>query len=132
MTDIEEVLARVHELDQAATVGPWEFQYRGPQDQNGDYGASLLFGGTGEGLARGLPDPDGELIIEYRTLAPRMAKALQAVLAIHEPVDALHYGPKNSRKVQVCIGCGADDGNWNQWPCPTVRAVQEALRDDHV
>ena len=50
-------------------------------------------------------------------------RRIDAALALHAPVDALHYGPKNTHKVQVCTGCGQDDGNWNQWPCATVRAL---------
>jgi hypothetical protein len=53
--------------------------------------------------------------------------AIRAALAVHEPVDALMYGSKNAHKVQVCSGCGQDDGNWNRYPCPTVTAINAAL-----
>lgn len=49
--------------------------------------------------------------------------AIERVRAVHEPVDAMHYGSRTSRLVQVCMGCGQDDGNWQQWPCPTIRAI---------
>jgi len=54
-------------------------------------------------------------------------EAINRVLAIHEPADAAMYGGKNVYKVQVCTGCGQDDGNWNKWPCPTVEAIQKAV-----
>lgn len=54
-------------------------------------------------------------------------EAINSVLAIHKPADAAMYGGKNVYKVQVCTGCGQDDGNWNKWPCPTVEAIQKAV-----
>ena len=56
-----------------------------------------------------------------------LVEALRAVVDKHEPADAAMYGGKNVYKVQVCTGCGQDDGNWNQWPCPTVEAIQKAV-----
>ena len=53
--------------------------------------------------------------------------ALDAVLAVHQPVDAAMYAGIEPRKVQVCTGCGQDDGNWQRWPCPTVSAINSAL-----
>lgn len=50
--------------------------------------------------------------------------ARDAVLAIHQPVDALNLGARNAHKMQVCSGCGQDDGNWNVYPCATVRAIR--------
>ena len=32
-----------------------------------------------------------------------------------------------NRIQRVCTGCGQDDGNWAIYPCPTVRAITEAL-----
>lgn len=53
--------------------------------------------------------------------------ALDAGLAVHQPVDALMYSGPHQRLVKVCTGCGTDDGNWQRWPCPTVSAVNTAL-----
>jgi len=89
----------------------------------------------------GLPDAEGaaELIEETaKQSAQRLAQlkddnhslvaALRAVEAVHEPVDALMYtGKSQHHKVQVCTGCGQDDGNWQKWPCPSIRAIREAL-----
>lgn len=62
------------------------------------------------------PDPDSLLA------------AIYAVLNLHQPVDALMYGGRSqAHKVQVCTGCGQDDGNWNRYPCPTVAAINNAL-----
>jgi len=64
------------------------------------------------------------LIAKSRSI---LEEAIKDVLTIHKPIDAAMYGPRNIHKVQVCTGCGQDDGNWNKWPCPTIRAIQEAL-----
>jgi hypothetical protein len=49
--------------------------------------------------------------------------AMDRVRAIHEPVDAVNYHGGTPRRVQVCSGCGTDDGNWQHYPCPTIRAL---------
>lgn len=46
-----------------------------------------------------------------------------AVLEVHQPVDAVRYVGRKQRLTRVCSGCGTDDGNWQVWPCPTVRAI---------
>jgi hypothetical protein len=70
---------------------------------------------------------DAEFIAAARNRLPGILAALDAVLALHKPVDALMYGAKNAHKVQVCTGCGQDDGNWNRWPCPTVAAITDTM-----
>ncbi len=51
-------------------------------------------------------------------------RRIDAALELHSPIDALDRGRKNAHKVQVCKGCGQDDGNWNRWPCATVTALR--------
>lgn len=60
------------------------------------------------------------------TLAELMEarEALARVRDVHEPVDALMFSGPHQRMVKVCTGCGTDDGNWQRWPCPTVRAME--------
>lgn len=55
--------------------------------------------------------------------------ALDAGLAVHQPIDALMYSGPQQRMVKVCTGCGTDDGDWQRWPCPTVRAINTACGD---
>lgn len=52
--------------------------------------------------------------------------AIEAVTAVHQPHDAVMYSGSQQYKVQVCAGCGTDDGNWNRYPCPTIRAMETA------
>ncbi len=53
--------------------------------------------------------------------------AVRAVVDVHEPIDAVQYAGARQIPRRVCTGCGTDDGNWQLWPCPTVRAITSAL-----
>ena len=54
--------------------------------------------------------------------ARKASAALDRVRAIHEPIEALNV--RYGHKQKVCTGCGTDDGNWQVWPCPTIRAIE--------
>ncbi|MFC8531870.1 hypothetical protein [Nocardia sp. NPDC057227] len=65
---------------------------------------------------------------ELLVLRPRVAELetqLARVRETHQPVDALNirHHP-NGRLTRVCSGCGTDDGNWQIYPCPTIRALE--------
>lgn len=119
MTTLKEIRDRLN----AATPGPWEATANGrvlgpprPQHANErDIADTALQGGDAEFIAHAPEDMSCLL------------DALEAVQAVHEPIDAVMYSGEQAHKVQVCTGCGQDDGNWQQYPCPTVRAVAEAL-----
>lgn len=49
--------------------------------------------------------------------------AIDRVLDIHQPLDAVNYHGGGQRMTRVCTGCGTDNGNWQVYPCPTVRAL---------
>lgn len=57
-------------------------------------------------------------------MAARSGLVALAVREIHQPIEALNV--RYGQKQQVCTGCGADDGNWQIYPCPTIRAVERA------
>ena len=72
----------------------------------------------------------GKTLTDQATEGPWVTQALdalEAVLKIHAPIDALNMRYRGGRVQQVCTGCGTDDGNWNHWPCPTVRAITDAI-----
>lgn len=50
--------------------------------------------------------------------------ALRRVREVHQPIDAVHYAGPRQTMMQVCAGCGTDAGNWQRWPCPTIRAIE--------
>ncbi len=54
----------------------------------------------------------------------RLKRQREAALAIHQPIEAVNYGYSPQRLTRVCSGCGTDAGNWQIWPCPTVRALE--------
>lgn len=54
----------------------------------------------------------------------RSGRVALAVREIHQPIEALNV--RYGQKQQVCTGCGTDDGNWQLYPCPTIRAVARA------
>ena len=76
----------------------------------------------------GFSDAHAEFIANARTDLPRLLAAVRAVEAVHELIDALNV--RINRTQKVCTGCGTDDGNWQVWPCPTIRAITEALEGD--
>ena len=63
---------------------------------------------------------------------PHALAALEAVLAIHRPLPATMKASARAGRqaAHVCTGCGTDAGKWEQWPCPTVRAIESALRGE--
>lgn len=48
-------------------------------------------------------------------------RAITRVREVHASIEAVHE--PTGRHRQVCAGCGTDAGNWQIWPCPTVRAL---------
>lgn len=57
--------------------------------------------------------------------ADALVAAVERVQALHTPINAADYGVRNRGAItQVCTGCGQDDGNWQYWPCPTIRALE--------
>lgn len=67
---IAETIARVRELDAAATKGPWHAGSKGHVYALG-YTLVTLAGGPGRSLA--VPPPDALLIAYYRDAAPQLA-----------------------------------------------------------
>lgn len=75
-----------------------------------------------------VPEITGPLnLIGTAANVPMLTKALRAVLALHQPIDALMNPGRHERVVKVCTGCGTDGGNYQRHPCPTVRAIAAAL-----
>lgn len=62
----------------ATRPGSWDFQTWGEQNQNGDYGESILYDGDGETMVYGIPDAEGDLIVAMRNTLPALLDALDA------------------------------------------------------
>ena len=52
--------------------------------------------------------------------------AIERVREVHAPMEALEVRRNQIR--QVCTGCGTDDGSWQPYPCPTIRAIDKERR----
>ncbi len=101
----------------AATEGPWHGYGLDPN------GAYFVHGGT-EAVGYFAADPivtegaieeDAEFIAHARTDLPRALAALRAVLGLHKPFHV--HG-----RLGTCGHCGSPS-----YPCPTVRAISDAL-----
>lgn len=135
MTDIQAWLDRGCTIADQATEGPWE-AYEDSDVQYAGYppiAENLVYAGAVEtpiiDWGNGSTKADSEFIADARTRLPQALNALQAVLEAHAPIDALNTQYTNGRIPHVCTGCGQDDGRWNYWPCPTVRAIQNAIKE---
>ena len=135
MTDIQAWLDRGCTIADQATEGPWE-AYEDSDVQYAGYppiAENLVYAGAVEtpiiDWGNGSTKADAEFIADARTRLPQALNALQAVLEAHAPIDALNTQYTNGRIPHVCTGCGQDDGRWNYWPCPTVRAIQNAIKE---
>lgn len=117
MSALEEIRDRA----EAATEGPWWTPSRMEPAE--------VFSGTGVGsdvcVATESTKADAEFIAHARTDVPRLLAALDAVTEVHTPfVWDFGFGP-----VASCMGCanqGASEAA-AEYPCPTVRAITEAL-----
>lgn len=132
-------LDQVRERWAAATPGPWFREYSDvitndpdPRDTEEGYDDPRSLR-----IVQGAPhlnkrDPQGinnaTAIANAPTDVGMLLGAVDAVLKLHTPIDAAMFTGRNGvHKVQVCTGCGTDDGNWQRFPCPTVRAITAAL-----
>lgn len=58
-------------------------------------------------------------------IATALVAAVERVQELHTPINAANYSVRNRGAItQVCTGCGQDDGNWQYWPGPTIRALE--------
>lgn len=85
----------------------------------------MSYGNVADGiiarLEQNLEDAKAQIAHDARR-ARTAENVLEAVREVHQPLDALHTNTGRVR--QVCTGCGTDDGNWQVWPCPTIRAIE--------
>jgi hypothetical protein len=126
-------------LREAATPGPW-MQHPADsayvigevvEDEEGpaDYLDVADAGGRPPGYP-GSAVADAALIVAAVNALPHLTAAIRGVLAVHGAIDAVQYLGARQIPRRVCTGCGSDDGNWQIWPCPTVRAITAALSTD--
>ena len=124
MTDIQDWLDEGKALADQATQGPWE------AEESSD-GWTEIYGRdpiepitpTVATTERG-GDTEAAFIADARTRLPQALDVIQAVMKVHKPINERNSRYRSGR---VCIGCVDAGGDWNEWPCPTVRAIQTEL-----
>ena len=140
MSDPHETLAHIRAQAGAATEGPWEWAGKQvesfPQGENslivqGDPEREVIGSWGHDAWGVDVENPaDAEFIAAARTTVPALVDALEAVLAIHRDggesqgyLDNGHYGVID----HCCTECGSHGEYGTPWPCPTVKAVADAL-----
>lgn len=125
MSDPHETLAHIRALTDAASPGPW-FDEERNLDEPWDLTTVYYSFHNGETPDRDLVAEaaydNAEFIAAARTTVPALVDALEAVLAIHR--EDLFRGHL-SNGCRIC-GHGADG-----YPCPTVKAITDALDTNH-
>lgn len=126
-----DLLAELRQRCDAATPGPWWWDQRGdlrptPHDE---YGLDCIIGWDAIEENPVLSDGDAAFIAASRTIVPRLIAAVEAVLAEH-PAARLgcitHYARTDCECETrfTCATCAVTH------PCPTVTAVEAALRGE--
>ena len=138
MTNIQTWLDQSKTLAGQATEGPWEaysdsdVQYAGcpPTVEN------LVYAGTVEepiiDWGNGSTKADAEFIADARTRLPQTLNALQAVLDLHKkrhPSPQMWRIAPDSNEPQPVTTPDTCDYCRRNYPCPTVRAIQDAIGD---
>jgi len=113
-------------LREAATPGVWDVETLPETGESRVYvpPVDLLRDDYMPVAPGGVTQADAELIVALVNNLPEIVAALQAVekvRRIHRPLDAVEI--RSNTRQQVCTGCGTDAGNWERWPCPTIRAL---------
>lgn len=63
-------------------------------------------------------------LINNRTRIAELEAQIDRVRQVHDPIDAMNLRYPGGRLTSVCTGCGTDNGNWQVYPCPTIRALE--------
>lgn len=136
MTDIQAWLDQGKTLADQATEGPWEaFQDSDrqpagcpPEIEN------LVYAGAVEtpiiDWGNGSTKPDAAFIADARTRLPQALNALQAILDLHQNLLDVTILDELGRTIftrRKCSTCSPNGGYNAVWPCPTVRAIHDAL-----
>ena len=149
-------IAEQRRIEQAATEGPWRAAVvaRYVDDDGCERGKGGIYpaGPMGPPPLFVTPDwvaADAEFIADSRTALPKALAALEAVLALHQPVkiyaqaDECGCGDEDHTIIEslqgddlcwdtptgeLCCGeCLDEDGEYIDYPCPTVVLIREAL-----
>ena len=126
MTDIQAWLDQGKALAGQATQGPWEAYADSNYQPAGcpPIIEHLVYAGAVEtpiiDWGNGSTKADAAFIADARARLPQALTALQAVLDLHTPVD-------EEPTKTICATC--TELLTVKWPCLTVRAIQNAIKE---
>ena len=124
MSALSDRLTEIGARVEAATPGPWTWA----SHETADADKWAVFDATDHAIATNSDGwgPDAVFIATARNDMPALVAALRGVLEMHQPVE---IEPSDT----ICGECsyrlpnGRYFGKVEYWPCPTVRAITEAL-----
>ena len=131
MTDVQAWLDQGKTLADQATEGPW---FASPFEHDPVWG-SVVTGGVDDHDEDCPPcieagsRKDAEFIADARTRLPQALAVIQAVLDLHKPEE--YDGYPHSPDGVMCAVCLTEYDEYEEWPCPTVRAIQDALGENN-
>ena len=126
MSDPTDLLGEIQDRADRATEGPWE-AYSVPASRR-EAGYSAV--GVSDTEVQVTQDVggwlDADFIAHAREDVPRLVTALRAVLGAHTPIE-VEPSETLCRECSFRLPSGRYLGKLSEWPCPTVRAITEAL-----
>lgn len=129
MSDLTDLLDEIQGRANRATKGPWD-AYSVPASR-GEAGYSAV--GVSDTEVQVTRDVggwlDADFIAHARDDVPRLVTALRAVLGAHTPIE-VEPSETLCRECSFRLPSGRYFGKLTEWPCPTVRAITEALEGD--
>lgn len=135
MPDLQHLLDQIDRLELEIYPGPWVANDRGigyeiTTQQQIDEAAEVNGWPMpiNSGIKDTFPRSDAEFIALARTALPQLAKAVRAVLEVHQKTEHQRaYGfPKADKWEHYCI---ADN---QSWPCDTHKAITDTLGDNNA
>lgn len=135
MKDLTETLAAWKATTDAASIGPWSANKTA-------WGMTVEQGSTDEmifaetsGITWTPNSGDAEFIAQSRTIVPALLSAVEGVLAVHKKVMLrvqTYAFPPDAMYVELpfCSYCKHAGDARRPWPCPTVKALTDALGAD--
>lgn len=130
MTDVTDLLAEWRKLADEASSGPWDYYRPHPRYRSYVIESVTPAGHlSDDGVVMVCEDVNAEdnaaFVAASRTAVPALLDAVQAVRTLHQP---------DPRPTCQCRECSLTDLSHDEcaachipWPCPTVRAINDAL-----
>ena len=126
MSTLTDLLDEIQDRADRATEGPWE-AYSVPASRREAGYSAVEVSDTEVQVTRDAGSWfDADFIARARDDVPRLVAALRAVLGAHTPIE-VEPSDTLCRECSFQLPSGRYLGKLSEWPCPTVRAITEAL-----